>query len=106
MINFVGIALAFILGIFMGRLADRLFNKKMTLNPTIFAIVGAIGGALGAFIAGRFASGSFKTVLLQMGVGIVIAGILLVVVLLARGSDMPIDAIDEEDEDEEEDDKK
>ena len=92
MYTFIGIGLALIIGMILGGVTARIFNTgKETLNPLVYTLVGVLGSVLGAFIASKFASGSIKTVLLQAGVGVAFAVILLVFLLLARGRKDPLD---------------
>lgn len=58
--NIIVIIASLIAGVFLGRIANRLFNKEiMTINPMICTIVGMIGGGLGSWI--------FSTLPLNLG---------------------------------------
>ena len=88
MIKIIIIIASLIIGAFIGRIANMLYNKDgLTINPVICTLVGVLGGGLGSWLFSSlpltFQSG-WQLYGFQIAAGIVLAVLLLLMLLPFR----------------------
>ena len=102
MFKIIGIVTSLILGVFLGRWACFILNKReIEAHPAICSIIGAVGGVLGSWLASSVGfGGGLKSMVLQIGVGVAFAVVLLLFLALLFPRNH--DDFDDDDEEEEE----